>query len=107
MWYIISITISYMSLFLSLSTILDLYLVLNSPFSSSEKRIRRFVAVSIILSLLFAILGLKMTRSKTYWISEMNFRIYQGVAITNLLLAVLVMILVILRFRKKKMNKII
>lgn len=68
-WYILSISISYMSLFLSLSTVLDLYLVLNSPFSSSEKRIRKFIFVSVILAFLFAFLGLKMTRSKTFWIS--------------------------------------
>ena len=103
-WYIMSIAISYMSLFLSLSTVLDLYLVLKSPFSSSEKRIKKFVMISMILSLVFAIIGLRMSRSKKYWVSEINFRFYQGVAVANLLISVVVMVLVILRFRKKKMN---
>ena len=68
-WYLISISVSYMSLFFSLSTVLDLYLVLRSPFSSSEKRIKKFILISVILAVVFATLGLKMTQSKKYWVS--------------------------------------
>ena len=38
-WYLTTVFAVYISLFLQSSTILDLYLLLKNPFSSSEKRI--------------------------------------------------------------------
>ena len=96
--------VSYMSLFFSLSTVLDLYLVLKNPFSSSEKRIKKYIIVSIMLAFCFASIGLAFTKNKHYWLSEINYRMYQAIATTNLLTAVVVMILVVIRFRKKGMN---
>ena len=60
-WYLLSITISYMSLFFSLSTVLDLYLVLKNPFSSSEKRIKKFIIASVLSAVTFASVGLVLT----------------------------------------------
>ena len=60
-WYLISITISYMSLFFSLSTVMDLYFVLKNPFSSSEKRIKKFIIASVLSAVTFASVGLVLT----------------------------------------------
>ena len=60
-WYLLSITISYMSLFFSLSTVMDLYLVLKNPFSSSEKRIKKFIIASVLSAVTFASVGLVLT----------------------------------------------
>ena len=105
MWYVLSIAVSYMSLFLSLSTVLDLYLVLKNPFSSSQKRIKKFVVVSIFFSFLFASLGLVLTKDKNYFVSELNTNMYMAIAVCNLVVACVVMILVLIRFRKKGMNQ--
>ena len=63
------------------------------------------MAFSILMALILAIIGLLMTKSKLYWVSELNFRLYQSISLINLFMAVLVMTLVLLRFRKKKMNE--
>ena len=104
MWYVLSISVTYMSIFFSLAAIMDLYLVLRNPFSSSEKRIKKFIVISIVLSLICACSGLAFTKSKTYWVSQTNYFFYQTIAIFNILMAVIVMVLVIFRFRKKGMN---
>ena len=104
-WYLISISVSYMSLFFSLSTILDLYLVLKNPFSSSEKRIKKFITISVITSILLASMGLALTKSRKEWLSQLNYNMYMTIAITNLVVAVLVMIFILIRFRKKGMNE--
>ena len=104
-WYLISISVSYMSLFFSLATIVDLYYVLHNPFSSSEKRVKKYMIISILMSFTLASIGLSMTKAQIYWVSELNFRLYQSIALINLFVAVLVMVLVLIRFRKKKMNE--
>ena len=63
-WYLLSITISYISLFLSLSTVMDLYFVLKNPFSSSEKRIKKCIAASVIGAITFASVGLVLTNKR-------------------------------------------
>ena len=68
-WYLISISVSYMSIFFSLSTVLDLYLVLKNPFASSDKRLKKAITASIISAILLAWIGLIFTRSKIYWLS--------------------------------------
>ena len=94
-----------MSLFFSLSLILDLYLVLRNPFTASEKRLKKFITYSVVASVFLSVIGLRMTKSKVFWVSELNFRFYQGVAVSNLIVAITVMILVLLRFRNKGMNQ--
>ena len=103
-WYLISITISYMSLFFSLSTVMDLYLVLKNPFSSSEKRIKKFIVASVLLAVTFASIGLVLTNKRSYELSELNYRVYEIIAVLNLVVAVIVMIRVVKRFRKKGLN---
>ena len=104
-WYLISISVSYMSLFFSLSAVLDLYSLLKNPFASSEKRIKKYIMISIVLAIGFASIGLALTKSKNDFYSELNYRVYQVIAISNLLAALTIMVLVILRFRKKGMNQ--
>lgn len=94
-----------MSLFFSTSLILDLYQLLHNPFQSSEKRLKKYIVNSVLGSVFLSCSGLYMTKSKIFWVSELNFRFYQGVAVTNLVVAVVVMILVLLRFRNKGMNE--
>ena len=60
-WYAISIAVSYMSLFFSTTIILDLYYVLKNPFSSTEARIKKFTILTVILSITFSGLGLRLT----------------------------------------------
>ena len=106
-WYLLSITISYMSLFFSLSTVMDLYLVLKNPFSSSETRIRKCIVASVIAAFTFASMGLVLTNKRNQDLAELNYRVYQLIAIINLVVAVVVMILVVIRFRKQGMNSAI
>ena len=103
-WYLITIIVSYMSIFFSLSTVLDLYLMLKNPFSSSEKRIKKAMTGSIIAAVILAWIGLIFTRAKKYWLSELNYRLYQAIAFSNIFVASIVMVLVLIRFRKKGMN---
>ena len=103
-WYLISITISYMSLFFSLSTVMDLYFVLKSPFSSSEKRVKKLIIASVLASISFASIGLVLTNFQNQELADLNYRVYMIIAIVNLIVAVIVMILVVIRFRKKGMN---
>ena len=65
-----------MSLFFSLSTIIDLYSLLKNPFSSSEKRIKKYIMISIILAVGLASIGLVLTKSKNDFWSEANYRVY-------------------------------
>jgi len=83
---------------------MDLYFVLRNPFSSSEKRIKKYITISILLAFFFASIGLALTKNKHFFLSELNYRVYQAIAILNLVVAVVVMILVVIRFQKKGMN---
>ena len=83
---------------------MDLYFVLKNPFSSSEKRIKKYITISIMLAFTLASLGLVLTKNKNYFWSELNYRAYQTIACLNLFVAIFVMVLVMFRFRKKGMN---
>ena len=54
---------SYMSLFFSLATIMDLYYVLHNPFSSSEKRVKKYMVISVLSAIILASVGLSMTKA--------------------------------------------
>ena len=60
-WYLSTICAVYISLFLQSATILDLYLVLKNPFASSEKRVKRFIAISIGMAAALSVVGLGLT----------------------------------------------
>lgn len=103
-WYFISIMVSYMSLFFSTSIILDLYYVLKNPFSSSEKRMKKFVFIAVVVSLICAAAGLRLTLSQVRFWSSMNLILFIFVGLSNLFLGILTMIFVLLRFRTKGMS---
>ena len=63
-----------------------------------------YIILSMIMAVILASLGLVLTKAKQYWLSEINYRMYSTVAISNICVAVYVMILVLYRFRKKGMN---
>ena len=58
----------------------------------------------MFMAVILASLGLVLTKAKQYWLSEINYWMYSTVAITNVFVAVIVMTLVLCRFRKKGMN---
>ena len=63
-WYFLSMTFTYFGLFLSLTTVLDLYLVLRNPFANSEKRVKKFIFINFLTALFLGCLSLSLTKSK-------------------------------------------
>ncbi len=106
-WYFLSIMVSYMSLFFSTSIILDLFFMLKNPFSSTEARIKKMTFVTMIMSIIFASVGLKLTLIKQNDYSRMNLWLFIAVSVSNILLGIVIMIFVFWRFRKKGMSKTI
>lgn len=104
-WYLTTVFAVYISLFLQSSTILDLYLLLKNPFSSSEKRIQRFVAVSVGLAASLSIIGLVLTLDHNEIIGKFNNYIYLGVALSNIVFSIIIMIFVVERFRRKGISQ--
>ena len=104
-WYAISIAVSYMSLFFSTTIILDLYYVLKNPFSSTEARIKKFTILTVILSITFSALGLRLTLSKEKFLSSLNLILFILITILNFVLAISTMSFVFYRFRTKGMSK--
>lgn len=62
-WYCLTFFTSYLSLFLNQTIILDLRQVISNPFVSSEKRVKKYVAVSVLLSLFFCFVNLALSNS--------------------------------------------
>lgn len=106
-WYFLSIMVSYMSLFFSTSIILDLFFMLKNPFSSTDARIKKMTIMTLIMSLIFASVGLKLTLLKENQYSRMNLWLFIGVSASNILLGIVTMLFVFWRFRKKGMSQTI
>ncbi len=106
-WYFLSIMVSYMSLFFSTSIILDLFFMLKNPFSSTEARIKKMTFVTMVMSIIFASVGLKLTLIKQNDYSRMNLWLFIAVSLSNIFLGIVIMIFVFWRFRKKGMSKTI
>ena len=106
-WYFLSIMVSYMSLFFSTSIILDLFFMLKNPFSSTDARIKKMTISTLIMSLIFASVGLKLTLLKENQYSRMNLWLFIGVSASNILLGIVTMLFVFWRFRKKGMSQTI
>jgi hypothetical protein len=60
-WYLLSEFMIYLSLFLNLVTVLDLYLMLFNPFKNTTKRPKNLVILSTLCSVVLAIIGLILT----------------------------------------------
>lgn len=95
---------SYLSLFLNQTIILDLRQVISNPFVASEKRVKKYVAVSVLLSLFFCLINLALTTSKNQRVSAWSLRIYQLVALVNCSLATYTVVWLTIRFRKPGMS---
>ena len=104
-WYFISIAVSYMSLFFSTTIILDLYYVLKNPFTSTEARIKKLTILTVILSITFSALGLRLTLSKDKFLSSLNLILFVLITVMNLTLGIIIMSFVFYRFRTKGMSK--
>ena len=103
-WYFISIMVSYMSLFFSSTIILDLYSMLKNPFASTEARMKKFTAMTIILSIIFSALGLRLTLSRREFLGSMNVILFLAISITNVVLGIVTMVFVFITFRTKGMS---
>lgn len=99
-WYFISITISYVSLLLNSAIILELRLVIEDPFKPSEKRIAKYVAISVFLAVLFSYVGLKLTINKNKYLAQWNLRMYQTISLCNCIFACYRMIWISIRLKK-------
>lgn len=97
-WYLITVTISYLAMFLNTAIIYDLKLVIQNPFQSSEKRVPKYIVVSLLLALIFSFTGLLFTRSNNTSIAEWNTRIYQIIALLNCIFATYTIIWLTKRF---------
>lgn len=64
-WFLITMTISYVGMFLNTSIIYDLKLVIENPFQSSEKRAQKFTIISVILGFIFAFTNYLLAYSKS------------------------------------------
>lgn len=62
-WYFITVTVSYVGMFLNTCIIYDLKLVIENPFQSSDKRVPKYLIGSSVLGLCFSYLGLQLTMS--------------------------------------------
>ena len=60
---------TYLGLFLSLTTVLDLYLVLRNPFANSQKRVKKMMLMSVLMALALGSLSLALTKSKSDWVA--------------------------------------
>ena len=99
-WYLISITISYVSLLLNTAIIYELRLVIEDPFKPSEKRISGYVAAAVILACVFSFIGLELTTNVNQYLAEWNLRMYQLIALGNCIFASYRMIWVTMRLKK-------
>ena len=104
-WYFISIAVSYMSLFFSTTIILDLYYVLKNPFTSTEARIKKLTILTVILSITFSGIGLRLTLSKEKLLSSLNLILFILITLWNFCLGIIIMSFVFYRFRTKGMSK--
>jgi hypothetical protein len=75
-WYFISLTVSYISLFLMIATIYDLTLILKNPFQNAESRVNRHLIMAIIAATMFSSLGLWLTTLKHSVYAEFNTVLY-------------------------------
>lgn len=75
-WYFLTLFFSYTSLFLNTAVIYDLKKVINNPFQSSEKRIKKYMGFAIIGGIFFCSIGLNLTVSQNPSAAEWNYRVY-------------------------------
>ena len=96
---------TYLGLFLSLVTVFDLYIVLHNPFSNSEKRVRKYMLLSILLAIFLGSVSLDLTNSHKEWVAELNYWLLILVFWPAVGVAIIMMGLIIRRLRRKGMNK--
>ena len=104
-WYFLSIFVSYISLFFSTSIILDLYFVLKNPFNSTEARIKRMTTFTILMALALSSGGLILTLAKDPDWAVYNVWLFIVISICNIALGIVIMVFVVVTFRKKGMSK--
>lgn len=104
-WYLISESIIYLSLFLNLVTVLDLYLMLFNPFKNTKNRPRNMVILSAVSSVVVATVGLILTENKDEDVHKLSDLIFIMMTIFNLVFASVVMIAVTKRLSSTGISK--
>ena len=100
-------TFTYFGLFLSLTTVFDLYMVLRNPFANSEKRVKKLIFINFLTALFLGSLSLSLTKSKKDWVAQLNYWMLLSTFILAFAFAVFMMIIIMLRLNRKGMNKLI
>lgn len=75
-------------------------LVIEDPFKPSEKRIAKYVAISVFLAVLFSYVGLKLTINTNKYLAQWNLRLYQTISLCNCIFACYRMIWISIRLKK-------
>ena len=101
-WYLMSIAVIYIALFLNFMTIFDLFKMIYNPFQSSKKVTRNAIIISSAAGLFAAFIGLLLTQNPN--VSNWSDHIFLAITILNTIAAVVVMIGVTLRLRKSGMS---
>jgi hypothetical protein len=104
-WYLLSEFMIYLSLFLNLVTVLDLYLMLFNPFKNTTKRPKNLVILSTMCSVVLAVVGLILTENKDENVSGLSDAIFIIMTIFNLVFASVVMIAVTKRLSSTGISK--
>ena len=100
-----SMTFTYFGLFLSLITVIDLYMVLRNPFANSDKRVKKLILIAMMLALVLGTISLYLTSSKTALVAQFNYYMLVLVFWPVIIVALFIMLLIVWRLRKKGMNK--
>ena len=100
-------TFTYFGLFLSLTTVFDLYMVLRNPFANSEKRVKKLIFINFLTALFLGSLSLSLTKSKKDWVAQLNYWMLLSTFILAFAFAVFMMIIIMMRLNRKGMNKLI
>ena len=65
---------------------------------------KKFTAMTIILSIIFSALGLRLTLSRREFLGSMNVILFLAISITNVVLGIVTMVFVFITFRTKGMS---
>lgn len=95
----------YLSLFLNLVTVLDLYLMLFNPFKNTTNRPKNSVIFSAVCSGAVATVGLILTENKNEDVHKLSMFIFLTMTIFNLVFAFVVMIAVTKRLSSTGISK--
>lgn len=101
-WYFISTAAIFVSLFINLLTVVDLYMTLYNPFQNNQAKARRVLVISVISSLFLAMVSSYLCEESYYRHNLLGNNLalnssdifFAGIIIINIILASTVMLVV-------------